>query len=57
MMICVLLVTSGCAQKITGNYCDIAKPIYFPEALFDFKDRTLIKDLLENNENYFKLCK
>lgn len=57
MLICVMPLIVGCVQKPTGNFCDVASPIYFPEALFDLKDRKLIEDITTHNEIWFNLCK
>jgi len=55
------VLTSGCAAKIDGDFCDIARPMYFDNAktidwLAD-NDRWLLQGIVAHNEIRERLCK
>ncbi len=54
------LTVSGCAATTTGDYCDIAGPMYFDDTdtvtwLYE-NDDTLLVDIVVNNETWAELC-
>lgn len=54
------LAVSGCAATTTGDYCDIAGPMYFDDTdtvtwLYE-NDDTLLVDIVVNNETWAELC-
>jgi len=61
-MILTLLigVTGGCAQKTSGNYCDIASPILFADQdvvkYLSQNDTILLREIIIANETYERLC-
>ena len=61
-MILTLLigVTGGCAQKTSGNYCDIASPLYFENQdvvkFLSQNDTILLREIVIHNETQAKLC-
>lgn len=55
----VSALVAGCAVT-TGNYCDIAEPLYFYEdrsvQMLIEKDRELLRDIVTHNEKWQDLC-
>ena len=52
--------TSGCVKAIDGDFCDIARPMYFDTAetinwLAD-NDRGLLQSAVAHNETHKELC-
>lgn len=52
--------TSGCAQTTSGNYCDIASPLYFESEevvkYLSHNDSILLREIVIHNETQRKLC-
>jgi len=52
--------TSGCAQTTTGDYCDIATPLYFENddvvTWLSENDNTLLREIVIANETWAELC-
>ena len=60
ILILPLALAAGCAQTTSGDYCDIASPLYFGSDetvvwLFENDDRLLV-DIVVNNETHKSLC-
>ena len=61
-MILTLLIglTSGCVQKTSGDYCDIASPLYFEnEDVVKYllqNDTILLREIVVHNETQERLC-
>jgi hypothetical protein len=60
ILISSIVLTSGCAKKIDGDYCDIARIKYFESAdtinwLAD-NDRILLGQIVAENEIYQDMC-
>ena len=55
----LVLLLAGCAQT-SGNYCDIAAPLYFDSnEVVDYlsqKDENLLRDVVIHNETWQELC-
>jgi hypothetical protein len=55
----LVLLLAGCA-KPSGNYCDIASPLYFDSnEVVDYlsqKDENLLRDVVIHNETWQELC-
>ena len=55
----LVLLLAGCAQT-SGNYCDIASPLYFDSnEVVDYlsqKDENLLRDVVIHNETWQELC-
>ena len=55
----LFLLLAGCAQT-SGNYCDIASPLYFDSnEVVDYlsqKDENLLRDVVIHNETWQELC-
>lgn len=51
---------AGCAQTTTGDYCDIASPLYFEDASvvtwLSENDNTLLREIVIANETWAELC-
>jgi len=51
---------SGCVATTTGNYCDIAGPMYFDDndtvAWLSENDDKLLAEIVINNETWAELC-
>jgi hypothetical protein len=52
--------TSGCAARIDGDFCDIARPILFDNAdtinWLAENDRWLLQSAVAHNETHKELC-
>jgi len=51
---------AGCTPQSSGDYCDIAGPMYFDDTdtvtwLYE-NDDTLLVDIVVNNETWAELC-
>ena len=59
-LILLIGLTSGCAQTTTGDYCDIASPLYFESdevvTWLSENDNTLLREIVIANETWAKLC-
>jgi hypothetical protein len=61
-MILTLLIglTSGCVQKTSGDYCDIASPLYFADQdvvkYLSQHDTMLLREIVISNETWNALC-
>lgn len=55
----VSVLVAGCAVT-TGNYCDIAEPLYFHEdrsvQMLIEQDRELLRSIVTHNEQWSALC-
>jgi len=51
---------NGCAQTTSGDYCDIASPLYFENQdvveYLSQKDATLLREIVIANETWAELC-
>ena len=61
ILILPLALNAGCAQTTTsGNYCDLASPLYFDSKevvkYLSENDSILLRDILVYNETQEKLC-
>ena len=59
-LILPIVLVSGCAARIDGDYCDIARPLHFGDAatvswLME-NDRPLLRDTVAHNEVHRELC-
>lgn len=50
----------GCVQKTSGDYCDVASPLYFEnQDVVDYllaEDRELLRGIVTSNETWAALC-
>ena len=55
-----VLLLSGCSQAVSGDYCDIAFPLYFESGqVVDYlaeNDENLLKGVVIHNETGQDLC-
>lgn len=60
MTVSLTALLAGCA-KPSGNYCDIARPIYFnSQSTLDWlleNDRDLVVGIVANNDTHEALCR
>lgn len=61
ILILSIVLLTGCAARINGDYCDIAQPMYFESAdtinwLAD-NDRPLLTRIVTHNEVTAALCR
>lgn len=60
MMLGLLIAPLAGCVKPTGNYCDIARPIYFnSQSTLDWllkNDRDLVVGIVSNNDTHDALC-
>lgn len=60
MMLGLLVAPLAGCVKPTGNYCDIARPIYFSsQSTIDWllkNDRDLVVGIVSNNDTHEALC-
>jgi len=56
MMLCAAVLLSGCAAS-SGNYCDIARPIWWDSAEdLDATPTSIVRQVVEHNETVMALC-
>jgi len=50
----------GCAQTTSGDYCDVASPLYFEDegvvTSLSQKDPKLLREIVIHNETWAALC-
>jgi len=58
-MACAVVLTAGCAAPTpSGNYCDIARPIWWDNtAQLDATPDAIIRQVVEHNETVEALCR
>lgn len=60
ILILWIALASGCAKTTTGDYCDIASPLYFgSDEVVTFlaeNDVSLLREIVIANEQWVKLC-
>lgn len=57
MMLCVIWLTTGCAVKTGGSYCDIAAPIWWESnAELDATPDGIVRQVVTHNETWRALC-
>lgn len=51
---------SGCVKTTSGDYCDIARPLYFDDTdtvtWLQENDDKLLAEIVVNNETWAELC-
>ena len=56
----LIALPSGCAKVSSGDFCDIAEPIYFSSIntidMLMLQDRALVVDIVSHNETVEKQC-
>lgn len=59
-LILLTALASGCAQTTTGDYCDIASPLYFESddvvTWLSENDNMLLREIVIANETWAELC-
>jgi len=56
MMLCAAALTAGCAAS-SGNYCDIARPIWWDSvADLDATPASIVRQVVEHNETVLAVC-
>lgn len=60
ILILLLGLSAGCAQTTSGNYCDIASPLYFGDSRtviwLSENDESLLREIIIANETWAALC-
>lgn len=53
----IMSVLSSCKSGfVNSDYCELAKPIYFREAVVKQMQDDELKDWLKHNENFSEIC-
>jgi len=57
MILFVSALIAGCAAPSSGNYCDIAAPIWWDSAEdLDATPDPIVRQIVEHNETVLELC-
>jgi len=57
MLLCVAVLLAGCAAN-NGNYCDIARPIWWDSADdLDATPAAIVRQIVEHNETVLAVCR
>jgi len=57
ILLCAAVLAAGCAAPNSGNYCDIATPIWWDSTEdLDATPDAIVRQIVEHNETVLTLC-